>query len=367
MDTLLKERKTLSAEGDRRLASAIAAIKQKGPIGLFGAGDLGRRMKEFIEERGGTVALFTDNDKSKWGAEIRGVPILPPSEAAKRRGVFFVMCSNDATAMAKQLRQLGVLKCDTTLYMACQALCHSRVSFLRHRSELAQLHALLGDGESRDVLKHLVKHAYTLDGAHIKNIRHSTQYFFSDLFAVCAGETILDAGAYTGDTVRDMVARFGAVFKEVHCFEPSRDNFTSLCAYIEHAGLRGKVIPYRLGLSNRKGLLRFSGSCSGFHMDRRVGRGGESVHTDTIDNLFARVSRRVDFIKMDIEGAEPLALEGGTALLRRDRPRLAICVYHAPEHLWEIPFFIKALVPEYRLFLRHHSKNAYETVLYATV
>ena len=44
-----------------------------------------------------------------------------------------------------------------------------------------------------------------------------------------------------------------------------------------------------------------------------------------------------------------------------------ICVYHKPEDLFEIPFWIKETVPEYKLYMRHHSDFIADTVIYATV
>jgi hypothetical protein len=42
-----------------------------------------------------------------------------------------------------------------------------------------------------------------------------------------------------------------------------------------------------------------------------------------------------------------------------------ICVYHTQNHLWTIPFSIHKLVPEYRLFLRPHDSNGWDSVCYA--
>lgn len=44
-----------------------------------------------------------------------------------------------------------------------------------------------------------------------------------------------------------------------------------------------------------------------------------------------------------------------------------ICIYHKPEDLFEIPFWIKETVPEYKLYMRHHSDFIADTVIYATV
>ena len=74
---------------------------------------------------------------------------------------------------------------------------------------------------------------------------------------------------------------------------------------------------------------------------------------------------RVTMIKMDIEGSELEALKGAKQTIQRDKPKLAICIYHKPEDIIEIPCYIKELVPRYRLYLRHYGNGDTETVLYA--
>lgn len=73
----------------------------------------------------------------------------------------------------------------------------------------------------------------------------------------------------------------------------------------------------------------------------------------------------VTFIKMDIEGAELEALKGAGLTIQRCKPKLAICVYHKPEDIWEIPNLILDYYPDYKLYLRHYSLHFGETVLYA--
>ncbi len=74
---------------------------------------------------------------------------------------------------------------------------------------------------------------------------------------------------------------------------------------------------------------------------------------------------RVTFIKLDVEGAELEALKGARDTIIREHPKLAICVYHKKEDIWEIPEYILSLSKEYRLYIRHYHWNPSETVLYA--
>ena len=68
---------------------------------------------------------------------------------------------------------------------------------------------------------------------------------------------------------------------------------------------------------------------------------GHKARLTTIDKLSAELSLdRVDFIKMDIEGAERQALEGARETIQRFRPKLAIALEHRPEDLKDIPALI---------------------------
>lgn len=69
---------------------------------------------------------------------------------------------------------------------------------------------------------------------------------------------------------------------------------------------------------------------------------------------------------MDIEGAEQAALRRVENLIKRQKPKLAVCVYHRIEDLWQIPIMLKKWVPEYSISIRHHAKWwVSETVCYA--
>jgi hypothetical protein len=90
------------------------------------------------------------------------------------------------------------------------------------------------------------------------------------------------------------------------------------------------------------------------------------VETITLDDFVKRNGLpKVDFLKMDIEGAEFAALNGAANTIRLHRPKLAISLYHSLEDFIRIPLLIKRIVPEYRLYIGHHTVHAEETVLYA--
>lgn len=71
------------------------------------------------------------------------------------------------------------------------------------------------------------------------------------------------------------------------------------------------------------------------------------------------------FIKMDLEGAEMQALQGAENIIKRNKPKLAVCIYHSDQDMLEIIRYIHKIVPEYSLYVRQYSNGIGETVLYA--
>lgn len=136
--------------------------------------------------------------------------------------------------------------------------------------------------------------------------------------------------------------------------------------YADGLGCAG-VHPVRAALWNQDGQVSFFESFA-MSQGNRVGQGNVQVEAVTLDSFVKRAGiGRLDLIKLDIEGAELAALQGASETIRSFRPRLQICLYHQFQDLWELPLFVRELVPEYRLYVGHHSPDHLDTVLYCRV
>jgi FkbM family methyltransferase len=94
--------------------------------------------------------------------------------------------------------------------------------------------------------------------------------------------------------------------------------------------------------------------------------GATVVNTQTIDNLVdENLLTKVDFIKMDIEGAELPALRGAEKTIRKYRPKLAISLYHSMHDFCMVPQWIDSLKLGYVFYVRHFTIHSEETVLFA--
>ncbi len=186
-------------------------------------------------------------------------------------------------------------------------------------------------------------------------------YNYKNLACVKEGDVVLDCGAFTGNTTLYFSRKTGPK-GYVHSFEPGNKTYRQLEANVAHMNL-SNVSTHNLALSDRVGEVGFLEDGS---PGARIGGGLQHVPSATIDAFVKRHGlNKVDFIKMDIEGAELDALKGSMETCRRFKPQLAICVYHKPDDLIRIPAIIHEILPGYRFYLRHNSNTFWETVLFA--
>lgn len=187
-----------------------------------------------------------------------------------------------------------------------------------------------------------------------------SQYFeLRSLFqADWKNEYFVDVGALDGETTEYFLQHFEN--GHAYVFEPNPKQFE-----ITKERLRtypqAELFPY--GAYDKNTTLRFA-PAEGDEGSAKISKAGDiEIEVRRLDDLLG--DRKVTFIKMDIEGSELAALRGAERIIREQRPKLAICVYHKLEDVWEIPSFILRCHPDYKLYLRHYSITHTETVLYA--
>lgn len=183
--------------------------------------------------------------------------------------------------------------------------------------------------------------------------------YFDEVIMLEKGEIFIDAGVFNCGTDIDFIKRCPD-YKKIVAFEPDPVLYKACLKRVEAYQIQNIKI-HNIGLWNEKDTLSF---CMGGAGGCVSAEGTIMVQLDTLDHMLAE---KVTFIKMDIEGAELRALEGAKNTIMKYRPKLAICVYHKPEDIVEIPLYLHNIVPEYTFYIRHHSKGDGETVLYAVI
>lgn len=195
------------------------------------------------------------------------------------------------------------------------------------------------------------------------------RYEYNSVVAdISQGDFVIDCGACYGDTALLFAAKAGLQGK-VLSFEPHPEIgklFLYNRASNPDLARRISFVPAATGEQGGKEAsltLYGAGSRIGSFVPQKQ---RVNVPLLALDQEIARHRwSKVDFIKMDVEGAELATLCGAQSILRRFRPKLAVCLYHRQEDFFTIPKFLSDLHLNYVFYLEHHFMNNWETVLYA--
>ncbi len=176
------------------------------------------------------------------------------------------------------------------------------------------------------------------------------------------GDFVIDAGANIGIFslfASSVIGKEGQIFS----FEPVKKTRDSCIKNLEINNIKNcKVISYALGNTNKKVDIFFNNdilsSSSVFKKDYLKKK--EKVIQIKLDDFVKENDiKRIDFIKIDIKGAERCLLRGGRETIKRFKPKIAVCIYHFESDRRVIEKLLKETVPEYKIIHGHKKLYAY--------
>jgi FkbM family methyltransferase len=371
LESLLRETPAAARVRQQYAFDQLAAGRRR--IVIFGAGRLGRLVLQGLSGTDLEAVAFADNDPRTWGTIADGLPVLSPGEAANTHSqdaafVIAVWHPSRSQLMSALLDQLRTLGCHAVAFP---------LLFWRHSStflpyffwdlpenvlqqgeEIAAAFELLHDDSSRQSFAAQLQLRLRGDFDCI-GVPFAGNQYFPGLFSLTADECFVDCGSYTGDTIQSFISETDNRFRKVIAFEADPAVMPSLRTFVNDVGSR--AVLYNAAVGAHSGIVHFAGD--GIGGGCITAASGTEVPCVCLDDALVR--EHVSFIKMDIEGAELQALEGAHSIIMRDRPVLAICGYHKPDHLWRVLASLKILAPDSALFLRSHCADGLDAVCYA--
>lgn len=241
----------------------------------------------------------------------------------------------------------------------------SSIFFRDHSGDVQKCIELLEDDTSKMVFGQIIRFRCTHDRVCFPSHCTNNQYFPKDIIELRPNEVFLDCGACKGDTYRRLRRESHNRFKKAVLFEVDDDNIKFIKKTTQKDP-RVELIEKAVWSENTRIFFEdMNTDGSGYCIQDVNGYEGtvREVKACSIDTQDC--CRDATFIKMDIEGSEWEALHGARETIKRNHPKLAICLYHNDLDYIRIIPFIHSLNPDYKLFVRHHSTNLSETVLYA--
>lgn len=241
--------------------------------------------------------------------------------------------------------------------------------------------AMLYDDYSRKVLREVVIRRMMGMKTGYDNLKvgNEIQYLFPPALYSKTRGAILDCGGYIGDTIDRFTQKLGNHLDKIYSFEALPENCSALEKKKRELSERwkGELVIVPFALADKKRIISFCetekrGGC--YSADFR--NATKFSHSEPVRKLEVEAVRIDDvirddepvrYIKMDIEGAEYEGLIGAERTIKRERPGLAISIYHNVNDYYRLAELILNYIPEYKLAVRHHKDKHVDTVLYAWI
>lgn len=337
---------------------------------IFGTGLFGRDLRDALQKIGYPVAGFVESSPSVY--EVMGLPVLslPQWSWAHAAAPLCIGVFNRGMPLDQLealVRQSGAedVFLPWDLYRSLKPQLGWRFWLSEPERILDQTNALasalncMDDAASQRCMLDIAAFRLGLRTIYGSFTHSEKQYFNSLSLSKLQGKALryVDGGAYNGDTYLELCSLVDV--QSAYLFEPDASNFAQLTRQVVCTGSKIQCLP--LGLADSYRILSFNGgSGEGAAI---LDSGTAHIAVTALDDVLAGCT--VDFIKLDVEGAELQALQGALKLIQRSRPVLALSLYHRPEDLWELPLALSSICVDYRFYVRQHHFNSFESVLYA--
>ncbi len=329
------------------------------PIVLYGMGNGADMIIEELEKNGVFFADTFASDGFVRGQLFHGKRVLTLAEAEKKYGEFIILMTfavHDEKTLffVKELSKKHRLY-SPTVPIAGKGLFNLDY-IIENEKQFDLAFSLLADEKSKKTFLDVLNFKISGKTKYLFDCESEKDEVYESILKLSKNETIVDLGAYDGDTIREFLRFTENEYNHIFAFEPDEKNFKKLKAKTEELD---DLSLFNLGAWDKKETILF---------EKKAGRNshksetGIPVNFDSIDNV---IGAEVSFIKMDIEGAELKALDGAKSAIKNCKPKLYVCAYHRNEDFFALPKKILSIRSDYKIYLRHHPYvPAWETNFY---
>ncbi len=314
------------------------------------------------------VNYLSDSNTKKYGGGVFEIPYISPDQLKELDDLIVIIMVRDATELEQQFLDWGIPYVAGFELLLEMSLGKVVTAEQFENNKILDVYDLLEE-DAKDTYAELLANrlAPELAEKSYSDLFCPCDYFNGAYFPVTDEECFVDCGAYDGDTVRELL-KVAKQFRQVYAFEIDNENYDNLgkCVSTLPMELQKRIKLYHAGVWSENKIISYGNEkkSGGTSFSILKSSNVQEIHVEKLDDILR--DEIVTFMKMDIEGSELPALQGGETIIKVQKPKLAICLYHKIEDFWEIPMYLHSLVPEYRFGVMHHCGGIfYGTVLYA--
>ena len=220
--------------------------------------------------------------------------------------------------------------------------------YIRNKDKLDEAREIFADQTSRDIFDDAINFRLTGKLSYLSRVSAHTDTL-RELFGEKEFDLLVDAGAFKGDSTRDFAETLNV--KRIIAVEADPRTYLKLKSYADEE-TRTEVIAINAAVWNEDCTIDYVSSASRGSGEAGRNRRAKEAIVDArmLDTLIGEES--VDFIKLDIEGAEAAALDGAQKALTVHEPCFEVSLYHKTDDLFEIPLRLHRSLPNHKFYLR---------------
>lgn len=322
------------------------------PVFLYGTGNGGDKIISALEAHGGSLTGVFASDGFVRDRYFHGYKVLSYADVVSEYGGDIIVLLAFGTTLPSVREFIERLDRDHELIIPDVPLYAGDVFdfeyFKAHEAELTEVRDMLADTTSRKIFTDAVN--FRLTGK-LKYLLRTCSFrdALTELFTDSEINTVLDGGAFKGDTTADFATSLSP--EKIIAVEADPRTYRKLCDYAE-SETRSNVIPINAALWDCDCELDYVSSAS-----RGSGESGANkrakitqIPAMTIDTILK--DSTADLIKLDIEGSEDKAITGGEVTIKRTQPSMIVSLYHRTDDIITLTRRIHSLLPSHRLYLR---------------
>ena len=340
-------------------------------IVLYGMGDGAEKIKSVLDARGIDITDIMASDGFVRGQSFMGHRVKTLAEIEDEYGDGFLILICFGSRLPDVMEHIYDISQKHELYAPNVPVVGDGVFDLEYananKDDLQKVYKMLADEQSKKVFENVIRYKLSGDINYLKDCETPSDEKF-DLLKIGTEETVVDLGAYDGDTLVEFLNGTSMQFKKLYAMEPDNKNYRKLKRQLYMIG-SALLEAYNVGAWDEDTTITF---------DMRAGRGSTAISAAVSSDPAGkndRTERRrairyrdikmmktdtmlrgdaATYIKIDVEGAEENALRGAKETIANFRPKLNVALYHRNEDMFKLPLLINELNRKYKFYMRHH-------------
>ena len=331
---------------------------------IYGAGNTSLLYgTESFEKTKLNIEAFIDGNPQKIGTTFLNKPVISLKDCLEKYEKPLIFINAGTPKTIKEVSNILNLKnVDYEIL--------DKYIFSENKDKILKVYNFLEDDLSKETYANLILARMNEANLNYSLVKDDQYFDLPEFRQNDPNEIFVDCGAYVGDTIEKYLFIKQGIFKQIYAFEPEQRNFEALNYRTDRlnkewalSSEKIKIINAAVSDIDSQGEIASANQDSPSLGAKITQNNNGSIPIIKLDSFFS--NKKITFLKADIESYEQKLLLGARNIISRDKPLLAICIYHNAYDMFEIPLLIKEINPNYKMYIRQHYYGLSDTIIYS--